>query len=758
MDKQAYKRLLETYRGEVSPDIIKQYKDADEWVVLNEDKMLHPIWIKLPKPPPHREIEGFGLPAKDQKFRYEEMPERLEKLVNSCEKIDEIWQELETHQLRYKEEIEWIRTQIKKVLKGHWVFINGKPTYLDGWHYGYLNFWRFQTKGRPEYRDRNRKFFHGMRYAYTTTETIVYDSEGKIVYEDPILKRPKMKDVGRKLFLGIIYPKHRRDGASNECLCAMFFETIFRFGKNNAIISMSGQHAETSLFREISVAGWKQMPFFFKPITKSNENPNDAIEFFASRKRADSAKNSKELGSKIFFSSTADSTQLDGKKIFWLLADEGGKAKDVDVYQRHQQLRECVAQGAGTVIEGFMPMPSTVGEMEGAGGRKYFELCEHSKWNERLPTGQTQTGLMLIYIPAYEGLEGYVDEYGNSIVENPTPDQKEFTKNDFGAKEYLTSRKEELLRKGNMEKYAELCRLFPESYIECFRTKDGEIGFNLKNINDRIDLLSYEKKHLYVRGNFVWDCKKKDTFVHFMTDPDGKFLLSEILNPDQTNRMYKRVLAGNVIQRFPHEPKYIGCADPFKFENARSVGSKLSDGGGAIFKEYDHAIDADNTKENWLTHRFVCTYLHRPAIKDEYLEDMLMMCVYYGARMFPEADSGEDIQKYFENRGYAGYLKFEIDHNTNIPRKQAGFLSRTRKTELFDKLRDYIEEHAHRECHIDFLKQCKEIQSTTQMTDYDLLTACGGCLLGTDAYINHFVKEQTKPQKTGKPIYPKRRY
>jgi hypothetical protein len=743
----------------VSPEILSQYKEADEYVLLNEDKMLHPLWIKLPKPPPIEQIEGYGLPAKKQKFKCEEMPERLEKLIEDCETIDEIWGELDDNQILYRDEIKWIETQIKKVFHGHWVFINGKPTYIDGWHYGYLNFWRFQDTSRPDYRDRNRKFFHALRYAYNTTETIETDEQGRIVYDNPELRIPKMKNVGRKVFVGIIYPKHRRDGASNQCLCAMYFESIYSLGKNSGIISASGQHAQETLFDEILVPAWKEMPFFFKPITKSNENPTKSIDFFASRKRADTAKRSKELGTRIMYSTTADSSQFDGKKIFFMLADEAGKTQAVSVYERHQQLKECVAQGAGTVIEGFIMMPSTVGEMEGSGGRNYYELCEDSKWDKRLLSGQTQSGLMLIYMPAHEGLEGYIDEYGGSVAEKPTPAQKAFIKNDIGAKEYLESKKEEYLRQGQMDKYAELCRLFPSSYIECFRTRDGEIGFNIKVINDRLDILMYEGKNLSRIGNFVWDggVGARDTFVHWVDDDNGRFLLSKVLNPDETNRMYSRTLAGNKLVRFPLESKFTASADPYKFETARSAMNKLSLGGGAVFWDYDNIIDGGKDIDQWKTYRFVCTYLNRPKEKIIYKEDMLMMAVYFGAKMHPEIEV-PDVWEHFEQRGYGGYLNYEIDLNTNMPHKTPGFNSRNRKKELFDKLRDYIEKHGHRECHEDFLKQTKEIQNIEQMTDYDILVACGGCLLGTKSHNDYFVKSQPKPMNQKRKLYPKHRY
>jgi hypothetical protein len=146
--------------------------------------------------------------------------------------------------------------------------------------------------------------------------------------------------------------------------------------------------------------------------------------------------------------------------------------------------------------------------------------------------------------------------------------------------------------------------------------------------------------------------------------------------------MYSRTLAGNKLVRFPLESKFTASADPYKFETARSAMNKLSLGGGAVFWDYDNIIDGGKAIDQWKTYRFVCTYLNRPKEKIIYKEDMLMMAVYFGAKMHPEIEV-PDVWEHFEQRGYGGYLNYEIDLNTNMPHKTPGFNSRNRKKELF---------------------------------------------------------------------------
>jgi hypothetical protein len=746
--------LMEKYKGQITHSVLKSYKDADEYVLINEDKHLHPIWIKLPSPPELHLIDGFGLPAEKQYFTPAEMPKKLQKLIESCQTVDEVWSELEDKQVLYRNEIAFIKRQWEIYEKGYWCFINGKPTFIDGWHYIYCSWWRFKNGGRPEYRDRNRKFFHAMKYAYTTTETIKYDEHGKIVYKDPELKIPEMVDRGFRTVLGIAYPKHRKDGASNMCICAEYMETITHMGVVGGIISMTGNHAKEKLFDEILVPGWNQMPFFFKPYTTSNQNPSSEILFNAARARANKI-NSKALGSKLSYSETAESTLYDGGNNIWITTDEAGKTKTTDVFLRHRQLKPCVSLGNGANIFGFLAYPSTVGEMEGSGGKQFFKVCQDSKFEKRDLSGQTKSGMLVLYMPAYEGLDGFIGPYGESVVDDPTPQQAAFIGKDYGAKAHLESKRQQLLLDGDVDGYNEEVRLFPTAYMECFRTTDGDTGFNTKLVNERLEDLAHNPPPIR-RGNFRWQEDEKDTLVVWEDDPKGRFELSMILPDELTNR-YTIRQADGAYHKFPEETKFIASADPYKFE--KTEGGRMSMGGGSVFYDFDEKVDSrEKPIEYWKSYRFVCTYLNRPPKKEDYGEDMLMMCIYFGAMMNPEINV-PFIWDHFEARGYGGYLWYEIDPLTNKKSTTPGFNSyTTKKQKIFSDNRDYIELHAKRCDHIDLLNQWKDISSIDEMTDYDLIPCAGGCLMAAKGVgvANQFKKknEQEQTQQTMDDIYP----
>lgn len=709
--------------------IRKGYKNADAYVLMNEDKHLHPLWIPLPPPPTDiTQIDGYGKEAKDQVFVRAEMPKRLKRLIESSSTIEDIWKELEANQIKYEEEIEFIRRQWEIYFNGYWCFINGKPTYIDGWHYIYLSWWHFKDTKRPEYRDRNRKFYHAMKYAYTTKETVQYDSDGKLKYKDSEFRILETRDVGFRTVMGIAYPKHRKDGASNECLLAEYMEVITHRGSVGGIISMTGNHAQEKLFDEILVPGWTQMPFFFRPNTTSNANPSKHILFNGDRSVGNKL-SSNGLGSKISYSSTADSTLYDGGNNVWINVDEAGKTTETDVYIRHKQLKPCVSLGNGANIFGFLSYPSTVGEMEGLGGKKFFQICRESQYERRDISGQTTSGLIVLYMPAYEGLDGFIGKYGESIIDTPTEEQARYIGKPYGAKEHLNSKREALLLNNDMDGYNEEVRLFPMTYMECFRTTDGDVGFNTKKINERLEELSHIRPEVR-RGNFKWNNDEKDTFVIWYDDPNGKFYLSKVLAEYLTNKYYQLYIDGK-YHKFPvieGTTRFVASADPFKFE--RTEHSRMSKGGGAVFWDFDENIDSkDKPIEYWRSYKFVCSYLERTSSRDEYCEDMLMMCVYFNAMMNPEIDV-DAIWRHFESRGYGGYLWYEIDAATNTKRKTPGFNSRTaKKQRIFDLNRDYIEMHSNRCDHEDILNQWKNITSIEEMTDYDLIPCIGGCLM-----------------------------
>jgi hypothetical protein len=97
--------------------------------------------------------------------------------------------------------------------------------------------------------------------------------------------------------------------------------------------------------------------------------------------------------------------------------------------------------------------------------------------------------------------------------------------------------------------------------------------------------------------------------------------------------------------------------------------------------------------------------------------------------MYPEINV-PDVWDYFELNGYGGFLQYGVD-NQGFEKKTPGFNTTGNgiKQTLFNGWRDYIQDHGHRERHIEVLQECSDIDGIEDMTNYDLFTAGGGCLL-----------------------------
>ena len=73
---------------------------------------------------------------------------------------------------------------------------------------------------------------------------------------------------------------------------------------------------------------------------------------------------------------------------------------------------------------------------------------------------------------------------------------------------------------------------------------------------------------------------------------------------------------------------------------------------------------------------------------------------------------------------YKGYLWYGKDRRTGrINAKPGTYTNEEVREDIFREYHSYIETHGHRECHIDLLRQCLEIED--KMNDYDLFVAGG---------------------------------
>jgi len=739
-----------------------KYEEADRYVVLNDnDPDLTPIILSLPKPPPLHLIDGYGLPPEEQRFQRLVIPRKLVDLekeaVNRTKenlstnknnvvtllKIqDTFWDLLDERVKELKKEIDFIRKVWWHRINGYWCFIHGKPTYITPWHFFYLNFWTMDTESgdnRPDYRERDRKEFLFFHYSYTSTETFArLDEYGRAIKEED--GRYIMKDVGRRVCFGTIQPKNRRSGNTNKALCCGIEVITRTIGTDGMGIQSYSEDNSKSHFKDKLMPAYNKLPIWLKPNTSSGRT-SDVLKL-------DVGKNDygkKALGTYCDYATTSSSKFYDGKKKMFMLTDEAGKTSVVDVDERHRVNKHTCAQGNGSLIHGMMFYPST-SEYTSDGAYKYRKMADNSNFYVRVKeTGQTETGLYLLFVSAEEGLDSYIDSYGDSVKGEIKDYQKEegFTQT---STDYLHGERDFLLKKADpesMRSFRHVKKLFPLNISDCWLGESGDIGFDLEKIDTRLSELRRNRN--VIRCNLEWVDGTYGGSVRLVVDDEnGRFVISK--KPPETVSN-KKVMV-DVFDPMTHtvkeawRPMYPGMftlgADPFKFgsKNDAKVGmqigknSRLSDGGIAIVWNYDESIDGDKPKDQWNSYRVVLTYRYRAANTDEYNEDVLKAAIYFGAMVFPETNIPSTYE-YFVRHGYSGYLLYDTDKYTGQLKPKPGMDSLERsKQEIFALLRDYIDYRCHVEEHEDFLMECKHIKGMEEMRYNDLLASVGVALVG----------------------------
>jgi hypothetical protein len=778
---------------DVPDKIIKQYSPADTFILFNEeDKVLKTIRVDLPPCPDIETIDGYGLPAREQRFKTQEYPPRLKRFEREWDSLMEIHRELERKEKDYKEEIEWIRLQWERREHGYWFFLNGKPTYLDGWHYFFLNFWKIDI-GLPHYRQRDKMWFIFARYCYTDTfgyySCRILLKESRWRYFDTIENLRKEYpdtrtmivetgdyyiDFKRRICYGFNYPKHRREGATHRSVCVLYCIISSNTNFHGGIQSMDDTSAYKAFKKMIS--SWKKVPFFFKPIYDGSTDPETKIVFDVPAVRIGGKGSllniNSGLESWIDFATTASRQFYDGDKLHVLYRDEEGKTLLEDVDARWDVNKKTLAEAGGIEIIGFTPGTSTVGEMSKKGGAAFKRLCARSMWHERDESGQTKSGLYNLFIPSHYCLQGFVDIFGNSISDDPSEEDlwripspmRDASGKLMGSKRYLDIQLNKHLLSNSpdaMDKYEEEMRLNPPNFSSCFIAKGGSTGINLVIVSKRIQEIEFDRT-LVRRGNLGWAGGVRDTQVLWQDDETlGRWYYSGSLDTNDKNKRYSKYMWEEGKQKviyFPENPEPILVSgDPYKFR--KTEGKRQSLGAITAFRRRDLMVDDDNKPiHEYLTHRFILTYEYRHQDPYDFAEDFLMTCVWLGALGYPEINIPL-LWDYLVMRGYSGYLSYDKLPNGTY-KKTPGYNSLgASQQKIFAKNQEYIENHGHRECHLNYLSQCKDIRGIEELTDYDIFLSAGGNLMGLDSDYFKNISRITNAKSVGvNDIFGKHRY
>jgi hypothetical protein len=169
--------------------------------------------------------------------------------------------------------------------------------------------------------------------------------------------------------MGMIEVTKRRQGKTMRAGAFLFELTSRSKNKNAGIQSKTFDDAKDNVFAKGVIMPFKYLPDFFIPIydTEKGMTPKGELRFFKTNKRGandDIFTEKVELESMITFKSS-DKFAYDGMKLHRYLADEAGKTKNVDVYERHQVVQFCLQQEE-TII-GKALYTTTVEEMEDGG-------------------------------------------------------------------------------------------------------------------------------------------------------------------------------------------------------------------------------------------------------------------------------------------------------------------------------------------------------------------------------------------------------
>jgi len=525
--------------------------------------------------------------------------------------------------------VEFIETEFDRREEGHWFINNGKATYVTGTHYMYLQ-WSKIDIGLPDFRESNRVFF--------------------IFWE-------ACKADNRSF--GMCYLKNRRSGFS--FMSSAEASNIGTLAKDSrlGICSKTGNDAK-KMFTDKVVPIVNNYPFFFQPVRDGMTNPKTELAFRVPASKI-TRKNMDEeheedidgLDTSIEWKNTDDNS-YDGEKLLMLVEDESGKLERPNNIKNGWRVRKTCLR-LGSKIIGKCMMGSTSNALS-KGGQNYKDMYYDSDPRKRSANGQTKSGLYALFIPMEWNFEGYIDEYGFPVFEDP---KKPVIGIDgeminIGVITYWNNEVASL--KSDSDALNEFYRQFPRTESHAFRDESKESLFNLTKIYQQIDYNdSLIKDQVLTKGSFHWKNGVVDSEVVWTPDKNGRFLVSWIPNTNLRNR----VLVKNG-KKYPAN-EHIGALGCDPYDISGTVGGGGSN--GALHGKTKFHMEEAPSNE------FFLEYIARPQTAEIFFEDVLMACIFYGMPILAENNKPR-LLYHFKNRGYRGF-------SMNRPDKPMHKLSKT---------------------------------------------------------------------------------
>jgi hypothetical protein len=642
-------------------------------------ELIYGTKCKLPDVPPHEKILNWDKPKDEQMWAREELPSFFEK-VEYTKSGDLILTE---------EQEDYAITELEKCKKGIWVYINGSSFYIPKKYYFYLQWWTLEDGSRPEYRDCDRRYFTFLEH----WENVPWA-------------------------LGVIRSKKRREGASSQATSNLVYEAIFYKNSNCGLVSKSNEDGRAT-FTEMVAYGYRQLPAFLKPKQINREDSVTELVFAQKASNvkegfADAQKEDEGNRSKINYRAPVLNA-YDRGRMSRLLLDEFGKLeKEIQASQLFAIISKTLVKGVKRV--GFVEMPSTVNKMS-KGGSEFKLLWENADVDKRTPTINR---LVRYFSPSFDGYEGFIDQYGFSVINSPTPEQKKYLVDkwvvtdengvtiseiseediELGAKAYILKRREG--RTG--DDLEEEIRMNPCNEVEAFMSANADCIFNVVKLNEQIERLKEspvpKRKIIFYRDeinqSIRWrDARDTETFAwEFVSDLNLKSEVNKHYYDNGTKRP-GRIDIG-----------VIGVDGYSNSQGGKRYGSKAS---AWVYSKYD-------LRDPLNTGLFTGHLYGRPNEKEELHNQIILAAEYLGYQVYYEFVA-DDYYTYFKNRGKLGYLaKFPLNAIDPSKRKKDverhyGFpVTDFAMTKQNDSMISYVEHYCEKIYWLELLEDLKNFE------------------------------------------------
>jgi hypothetical protein len=598
------------------------YDDKYDIVVISKDGTIGDIYdieglkIALPSTP-------SNIPKGDNRWTPKEYPKELSKIKTIFD-----WNRRDS---AFKSNyVDFIENEFDNREFGYWFINNSKPTYVTGSHYMYLQ-WSKTDVGLPDFRESNRIFY---------------------IFWEACKADPRS--------FGMCYLKNRRSGfsymSSGETANIGTLASDARLG----ILSKTGGDAKT-MFTDKVVPIVNNYPFFFSPVRDGMTVPKTELAFRVpaskiTKKNMDEEQSDEIAGldTTIDWKNTADNS-YDGEKLLLLVHDESGKwLKPDNILNNWRVTKTCLR--LGSKIIGKCMMGSTSNALD-KGGDNYKKMFFDSDVKKRSANGQTKSGMYSLFIPMEWNFEGYIDQYGWPVFEDPIKPvlgiDGEMIK--IGVITYWKNEVDAL--KHDSDALNEFYRQFPRTTSHAFRDESKQSLFNLTKIYHQIDYNdSLLKDRVITRGNFHWKDGNLDSEVVWSPEKNGRFLVSWIPEKSLQNRVIEK-----------NGSKYPGN------EHLGSFGCDSYDISGVVGGGGSNGALHGMTKfhmENAPTNEFFLEYVSRPQTAEIFFEDVLMALVFYGMPMLAENNKPR-LLYHLKNRGYRGFSMNRPDkHKTKLSKTE----------------------------------------------------------------------------------------